>query len=108
MQTRSALLGRKVLSYRTQGRHVWVLTPGLKVRNASTKGHGTTLALSTLNFLLVRGYLRRGDGLIATPMSRRKERLFEENETCRLSIAVTGLKSLRCLLRTTSGVRIRV
>ena len=44
------------------------LNPGFEgpLRLTTTKGHGTTMALSTLNFLLVRGYLRRGDGLVAT------------------------------------------
>ena len=34
------------------------------------------MALSTLNSLLTTQYLRRGDGIIATPASRRAERLF--------------------------------
>lgn len=41
-----------------------------------TRGYSTSMALSTLKNLLAQRYLRRGDGIIATPASRRKERLF--------------------------------
>ena len=41
-----------------------------------TKGYGTSMSLSTMRKLLGLQYLRMGEGLIATPMSRRKERLF--------------------------------
>ena len=34
------------------------------------------MAISTLNKLLGQKYLRQGDGIIATPASRRTERLF--------------------------------
>ena len=71
------------------------LNPGFEgpLRLTTTNGHGTTMALSTLNFLLVRGYLRRGDGRIATPMSRRKERLFGVSEMGRTKLISAGLKS---------------
>ena len=88
------LSGSKRLELSDSGQTRVGLNPGFEgpLRITSTKGHGTTLALSTLKFLAVRGYLRRGDGLVATPMSRRKERLFGENGTGRLSSAATGLK----------------
>ena len=35
-----------------------------------TVKRGTTMAISTMNFLLVRGVLRRGDGLVTTPVPR--------------------------------------
>ena len=41
-----------------------------------TSGYNSSLSLSTLNFLLVRGILRHGDDLVATPMSRWAGRLF--------------------------------
>ena len=71
------------------------LNPGFEcpLRLTTTKGHGTTMALSTLNFLLVRGYLRRVDGLVATPMSRRKERLFGVSGMGRTKLISAGLKS---------------
>ena len=50
------------------------------------KEYSTTLALSTLNNLLVTQKLRRGDGPIRYPQSRRAERLFgEEGRTKRKS-----------------------
>ena len=61
-------------------------------RLVETKGYCTTMALSTLHFLLVWGILRTGDGLVATPMSRRKERLFGSKGNGRLSLASAGMK----------------
>ena len=55
----------------------------------TTKGYSTTLAISTLSKLLGNQYLRRGDGIVATPASRRKERLFVGE---RLSLGSTGIK----------------
>jgi hypothetical protein len=52
-----------------------------------TKGYGTTMALSTMRKLLGLQYLRLGDGLVATPMSRRKDRLFGVSGTGRSSAA---------------------
>ena len=54
------------------------LAPGFQgpMRLTETSKRGTTMAISTMNFLLVRGVLRRGDGLVSTPASRRAERLF--------------------------------
>ena len=68
--------------------------PGVEgpARLVETKGYCTTMALSTLHFLLVRGILRTGDGLVATPMSRRKERLFGSKGNGRLSLASAGMK----------------
>ena len=54
-----------------------------------TKGYSTTMALSTLNNLLATQYLRRGDGIIATPESRQKARLFGSG---RLTLASSGIK----------------
>ena len=45
-------------------------------QGAERKQYSTTLSLSTLNNLLVTQKLRRGDGPIAYPQSRRAERLF--------------------------------
>ena len=45
-------------------------------RITTTKGYSTTMALSTLNNLLVTQKLRRGDGPIQLPKSRRAERVF--------------------------------
>ena len=45
-------------------------------RITATKGYSTTMALSTLKNLLVTQKLRRGDGPVVVPESRRTERLF--------------------------------
>ena len=50
------------------------------------------MAISTLKFLLVRGVLRRGDGLVSTPDSRRAERLFGVGGPGRSSGVSTGPK----------------
>ena len=50
-----------------------------------TTGYSTTMALSTLRKLLGTQYLRRGDGILTTPESRRKERLFGASGTGRLT-----------------------
>ena len=42
----------------------------------ATKGYSTTMAISTLSKLLGAQMLRRGDGVLALPDSRRKERLL--------------------------------
>ena len=57
-----------------------------------TKGYSTTMALSTLRKLLATQYLRRGDGILTTPESRRKERLFGASGTGRLTCGSTGVK----------------
>ena len=43
---------------------------------SATVGYATTMAISTLRKLLGAQLLRRGDGVIALPDSRRKERLL--------------------------------
>ena len=58
----------------------------------TTRGYSTTAALSTLNNMLAAQYLRRGDGIIATPDSRRKERLFGAHGSGRTKLASTGVK----------------
>ena len=58
----------------------------------TTKGYSTSLSISTLRKLLSLQYLRRGDGIIATPQSREKERLFGETGTGRLTLPSTGNK----------------
>ena len=58
----------------------------------ATKGYSTTVALSTLKHLLVTQYLRRGDGIVSTPESRRKERLFGEHGSGRTKLASAGVK----------------
>ena len=45
----------------------------------ATVGYSTTMALSTLRKLLGAQMLRRGDGVLALPDSRRKERLFGQH-----------------------------
>ena len=52
------------------------------------------MAISTLKRLLGMQYLRRGDGVLATPDSRRKERLFGESGTGRLSLSSRGMKQI--------------
>lgn len=61
-------------------------------RLVPTKGYSTSMALSTLKKLLAQRYLRRGDGIIATPESRRKERLFGEHGTGRSSRLCSNVK----------------
>lgn len=61
-------------------------------RLVPTKGYSTSMALSTLKKLLAQRYLRRGDGIIATPESRRKERLFGEHGMGRSSRLCTNVK----------------
>ena len=53
---------------------------------------GTTMAISTLKFQLIRGVLRRGNGLVCTPDSRRAERLFGQGGAGRLGHFSTGCK----------------
>ena len=50
------------------------------------------MALGTLRHLLATDYLRRGDGIIATADSRRKERLFGVTGTGRTCDRVAGVK----------------
>uniref|UniRef100_A0A7S4MF79 Uncharacterized protein n=1 Tax=Prymnesium polylepis TaxID=72548 RepID=A0A7S4MF79_9EUKA len=57
-----------------------------------TRGYRTTMSLSTLRHLLVAQTLRRGDGIIATPASRRKERLFGASGTGRVKVERAGAK----------------
>eukprot|EP00966_Prymnesium_polylepis_P200918 4655901-Prymnesium_polylepis.1 len=52
------------------------------------------MAVSTLNHLLVTKYLRKGDGIIATPAS---ERLFGVHGTGRSSARRAGEKSVEKL-----------
>lgn len=61
-------------------------------RLVKTKGYSTSMAISTLRKLLAVRYLRRGDGIIATPESRRKERLFGVSGTGRSTRSRTGIK----------------
>jgi hypothetical protein len=70
------------------------LAPGFAgpARLTLTKGYNSSMSLSTLSFLLVRRILRRGDGLVATPMSRRTERVFGVYGNGRLCLPFAGLK----------------
>jgi hypothetical protein len=63
-----------------------------------TKGYSSSMAVSTLNHLLVTKYLRKGDGIIATPASRRAERLFGVTGTGRSSARRAGAKSVEKLM----------
>jgi len=58
-----------------------------------TKGYSTSMALSTLNHMLASQYLRRGSGIISTPESRRKERLFGVHGCGRTKLVSAGVKS---------------
>ena len=58
----------------------------------TTKGYNTSLAISTLRKLLGTAYLRRGDGIIATPESRVKERLFGKSGSGRITLGSSGVK----------------
>ena len=44
-------------------------------RLVATKGIQTTMALSTLRTMIAKDYLRRGDGVVTVPDSRRVDRL---------------------------------
>lgn len=55
--------------------------------NQKRHKNATTMAISTLNNLLALQYLRKGDGTISLPDGRRKERLFGEGGTGRLTCA---------------------
>eukprot|EP00966_Prymnesium_polylepis_P307524 7107143-Prymnesium_polylepis.1 len=55
------------------------------------------MAVSTLNHLLVTKYLRKGDEIIATPASRRAERLFGASGTGRTKARRAGGKSVERL-----------
>eukprot|EP00966_Prymnesium_polylepis_P131872 3049485-Prymnesium_polylepis.1 len=48
-------------------------------KTVDTIGYRGSMALSTLNHLLVNRYLKKGDDIFATPASRRAERLFGVN-----------------------------
>ena len=58
----------------------------------TTKGYPTTAALSVLRHMLATQVLRRGDGIIATPESRRKERLFGVHGRGRTKCLSAGIK----------------
>ena len=53
---------------------------------------GTTMAISTINFLLSKRRLRRGDGLLQIPESRQSDRVFGEDGRGRSSLASAGMK----------------
>lgn len=57
-----------------------------------TKGYSTTMAISTLKNMLAQRYLRRGDGIVATPASRSKERLFRQAGAGRSSVYSGNVK----------------
>ena len=58
----------------------------------TTKGCPTTASLSVLKHMLATQVLRRGDGIIATPDSRRKERLFGVHGRGRTKSLGSGIK----------------
>ena len=61
-------------------------------RLVTTRGYGTTMALSTLNKLLGAQILRSGDGVHSIPESRRRERLFGASAAGRTKALSTGVK----------------
>ena len=65
-------------------------------RLTDVKQYGTTCALSTMNNLLVTQKLRRGDGPIAYPQSRRAERLFGEVGRTKRASTHIKLEKLEC------------
>ena len=79
--------GSKHLTTSAQGKKP---APQMSVRQGpanliTTRGYGTTMALSTLRKLLAKRYLREGDGLFSVPESRRRERLFGVTGSGRVS-----------------------
>ena len=61
--------------------------------NLTTKSsYSTTTAKSVLRTLLGRQQLRRGDGIVTMPASRRNERLFGVTGTGRATLASIGIK----------------
>lgn len=60
-------------------------------RLVATRGYSTTMAISTLQKLLAAQVLRRGDGAVTTPASRRKERLFGAAGCGRTSVTAAGV-----------------
>ena len=59
------------------------------------RAYQTTMALSTLNNMLATNYLRKGDGIIALPDSRRRERLFGLSGGGRTRREASGVKMER-------------
>ena len=57
----------------------------------TTSGYSTTVALSTMRNLLGAQTLRRGDGVISMPASRRNERLFGVTGSGRTKHLCTGV-----------------
>ena len=113
MQTQSALLScphRKGLSFRTQGSSGWVFTRGTKARYASQERRAMAPRWLSqhLTFCYSEAEGVPGNGLVATPMSRRKERLFGVSGTGRTKNISAGLKAEVLALQTTSHARIRV
>ena len=58
-----------------------------EVRITAVAGYNTSMAISTLKNLLATQYLRRGDGIVSTPDSRRNERLFGADSTGRTKLS---------------------
>ena len=65
---------------------------GPAARLVKTKGYNTTMAISTLNNMLVGQLLRRGDGVISLPASRRHNRLFAAGGAGRTKVMSSGVK----------------
>jgi hypothetical protein len=61
-------------------------------RLVKTKGYNTTMAISTLKNMLVGQLLRRGDGVISLPASRRHHRLFAAGGAGRTKVMSSGVK----------------
>ena len=65
------------------------------MRLTDTVKKGTTMVISTLNFLLTRGVLRRGDGLVSTPdasAAAPSGSLGSQGSAGRMSLASAGVK----------------
>ena len=57
-----------------------------------TKGYSTTMAIYTLKNMLVGQLLRRGDGVISFPVSRRHDRLFAAGGAGRTKVMSSSIK----------------
>ena len=69
--------GARATEFRDEGTTNKLRADGTS-RLLATKGYKGTAAVTTLTTLLMKGYLRRGDGLFSFAACRRNERLFGE------------------------------
>ena len=65
---------------------------GMSANSIQTIQYSTTLAISTMRNLIASRSLRRGDGLVALPSTRRNERIFGVGGRGRSKSLRTGVK----------------